>query len=215
MRRTAETNNILEEIHDYCIDFSNRQIYLHDNVKEDCEDGIDFRVATRFIKNMAILESGGEAIVIHAFSEGGCVEAGFAIYDCIKTSNCHISIVCHGACMSMMSVILQASDERVAMPNCTFMLHEGGGSIDGTHKQTQVWPAFTKQIQSRVMDIYVERAQHGEIFVGKSLRQIRNYIQGNFDRKEDWILTAEEAKRHGFIDRILSEKEFKDFVQRT
>jgi ATP-dependent Clp protease, protease subunit len=215
MKRTADTNNILEEVHDYCLDFTNRQIYLHDNVKEECEDGIDFRVATRFIKNLATLESSGEAIVVHLFSLGGQCDAGFAIYDCIKTSSCHISVVCHGACMSMGTVILQAADERVSMPNCNFMFHEGSSNAGGTHKQTLAWSQHIRLLQQKTVDIYVDRCKEAAMWHGKTAKQIKNHIQGNFDKKEDWILTPEETLSYGFIDKILTEKEFKDFVQRT
>lgn len=217
MKRNYDTNNILEEIHDYCVDVGNRQIYLHDNVKEDSDEGIDFRVATRFIKNMAQLETStnSEAIVIHMFTSGGDCDAGFAIYDCIKTSKCHITIVCHGCCMSMGTVILQAADERISMPNCTFMFHEGSSQIGGTHKQTQVWPEYIKALQSKTVDIYVEKAKESEVCKGMTEKRIRGYIQGNFDKKEDWILSAEETLRHGFIDKILTDNEFKDFVQRN
>jgi ATP-dependent Clp protease protease subunit len=215
MKRTSDTNNIVEEVHDFCIDVTNRQIYLHDSVKEEGED-LDFRVATRFIKNMAMLQSTDGAIVVHLFSHGGDIDAGFAIYDCIKTSNCHISVVCHGACMSMASVILQAADERVSMPNCEFMLHEGSSGMAGTHKQNKVWQDAFTHARDRIMNIYVDSAQeHGNVFMGKTAKQVRNYIQGTFDKKEDWILTPEEALSHGFIDRILGEKEFKNFVQRN
>lgn len=215
MKRTAETNNIIEEIHESCIDVSNRQIYLHDSVKEDCEDGIDFRVATRFIKNMAILEPSGEAIVVHMFTHGGCCDAGFAIYDCIKTSNCHITILCHGAVMSMGSIIVQAADERISMPSCTFMFHEGDSNITGTHKQAQMWLRHSEYLRTKIIDIYIEKMRNSPICSHMSPKQVKNYIQGNLDKKEDWILGPEEALRHGFIDRILQEKEFKDFVQRN
>jgi ATP-dependent Clp protease, protease subunit len=215
MKRAADTNNILEEIHDYCINFSNRQIFLHDSVKEESEYGIDYKVSSRFIKNMAVLEPTTEPIVIHQMSHGGQCDAGFAIYDCIKTSNCHITVVCHGFTMSMATLILQAADERVAMPNCLFMFHEGEQYVGGTHKVVQSWAELGKKTRDKMVDVYAERCQFGRAFEGKTLKQVRNYITSNFDKKEDWILTAEEALHHGFIDKILADNEFKDFVQRN
>lgn len=215
MKRTGETNNIIEEVHDYCIDINNRQIYLHDNVKEESDDGIDFRVATRFIKNMAMLEPSGEPIIIHQLSHGGLIDSGFAIYDCIANSQCHITVVCHGFAMSMGTIIPQAADERVAMPNCTFMFHEGWQHISGTHKQVQSWSSAGKKARDKMLDIYAERCRVGPAFEGKTVKQIRSSIQRALDQKEDWVLTASEALHYGFIDKILDKKEFKDFIQRS
>jgi ATP-dependent Clp protease protease subunit len=214
MKRTNDTNNLIEEIHDFCIDTANGQIYLHDNTKEECEDGIDFRVATRFIKNLAILSKEPE-VLIHLFSQGGQFDAGMLIYDAISASSMPINILCHGSVMSIATVILQAADERIAMPNCMFMLHEGTEGSEGTHKQAQAWAYICKKQRELMLDIYAEKCKDGEYFKGKSVAVVRNKLATFFKEKEDWYLTAEEALKYGFIDRIVEPNGLTALVQRS
>ncbi len=215
MKRTSETNNQIEEIHENCIDISGRQIYLHDSVKEDAEDGIDFRVASRFMKNLSILEKSPGDIIIHLYSAGGQFDAGVLIYDVISASCCPVTIVCHGAVMSISTVILQAADHRLAMPNCSFMFHEGSEGIDGTHKQSKSWAEACKKQRDWMISLYAEKCQNGEFFKGKSVGKIKQYISSCFDRKEDWYLNSEEALTYGFIDRVVEPHGLVKLVQRS
>jgi ATP-dependent Clp protease, protease subunit len=203
MKRTNDSNNLIEEIHDYCIDISTRQIYLHDSTKEECEDGIDFRVATRFMKNLALLEKTTDDIIIHQYSKGGQFDAGVLIYDAICASNCPITIVCHGVVMSIATVILQSADIRVSMPNCIFMFHEGSEGADGTHKQAQSWSKMCKRQRDWMMNIYAEKCLNSEKFQGLPISKVKQKLVYNFEKNEDWYLTAEEALSYGFIDKII------------
>jgi ATP-dependent Clp protease protease subunit len=207
MRRNYHLNSVLQETHDFCISYENREIYLHGHVGEHEDDlGVDFKMATRFLKNLRLLEKESKPITIHMYTYGGDVTAGFMIYDAIKNSPCNIAIVLHGTCMSMGTIIMQAADIRIAMPHCCFMIHDGSISIDGTNKQAEADVEFNKILRQQCLDIYVQGCKGGEVFQNSTETKIKKIIIDKMDKKEDWYLTADEALKYGFVDQILGTK---------
>ena len=99
-------------VHDYGLCINSREIYLHSYIGEsEDEPGVDYRMAVRFQKNLNILSRvSEEPILIHMHTIGGCWPDGMGIYDAIKFSPCHITILCYGSVSSMSSVILQSAD---------------------------------------------------------------------------------------------------------
>ncbi len=204
--RHSYLNDHIEEVHDYNLDFTNRHIYLHGT---DDKPEIDNSMANMFLKNIFILEkSGTSPIIIHLTGIGGDWDCGMLIYDAIKNSRCHIIGLCHGSVMSMDSIILQATDERVSMPNCIFMLHEGSDSVDGTYKQAQSYLNIAPKRRQNIIDIYANRFVYGKYFTDKNYSKAKTkaHIKSTFSKKEDWYLTAQEALHYGVIDNIIGDK---------
>ena len=199
------TNDIIEEIHDYCIHVEKRQIYLHGHISDsDEDDGTTFKMSNRFIKNMALLDKKDSEIVIHQHNIGGDWGAGMMIYDRIAHASSHISIVCHAEVMSMGTIITQAADIRYGMPHCVFMFHHGFSDISGNqHLAAQSWAAHEKDMENVMINIYAEKCKNGVQFEGKSLSQVKTFIKHKFNSKIDWFLTSEKAKEYGFIDKVI------------
>lgn len=65
-----------------------------------------------------------KTIKLHIYSEGGTVEAGFAIYDTLKSIKNPTEITVFGTCSSIATLILQGADKRRAMPHSEFFIHE-------------------------------------------------------------------------------------------
>ena len=63
----------ISDVHTYGLDVKSREIYLHGYVSHCDEDpGVDYRMASIFIKNIRILESvNHDAVFIHMHSVGG------------------------------------------------------------------------------------------------------------------------------------------------
>jgi ATP-dependent protease ClpP protease subunit len=75
------------------------------------------------IRSLHLMEQEStEEITILMSSFGGDAYTGFAVYDAISNSKCHITIKVLGHCMSMGTIVLQAADQRLAFPNATFMI---------------------------------------------------------------------------------------------
>lgn len=202
--RTEHTKDIVEEIHDHCIDIQQRKIFIHSSLNEQDDSGIDFRVSNKFVKNISILDEKDKSIEIVLNTIGGNFSQGMMIYDAISTAKSHISIVCHGEVCSAGTVILQAADYRYSMPNCTFMLHFGGLSIEDSHLAAQSFMEYDKLCAEKMIDIYAKKAKKGEYFKDKTDLQIKRFFQNKFKNKGDWFINAEEAKYYGLIDKVIN-----------
>ena len=194
-----EDSNHVSEVHDNGLLLPHREIFLH-SVFDSDESGTDFRMANRFIKNLRILESENDnSIIVHQYNIGGDWNAGMAIYDMILQSPCKIIFICHGISASMGSIIPQAADIRITMPNCDWLLHEGYTEIDSglTHRQAKSWAQWEQQAYEKMIEIYVESSH---------LQASR--IKSMFSKREDWWVSAEDAVENGFADAVLGDKKY-------
>jgi len=134
----------IESIHNQNIDLKQREIYLHGHHGPFEDDpGVEYRMATTFIKNLRYLDYlKNEPILIHMHSLGGNWGDGMAIYDAITLSRSYVTILAYGQAESMSSIVLQAADQRVMMPNAYFMCHYGSSGNSGSYLDTQNWAKF-------------------------------------------------------------------------
>jgi ATP-dependent protease ClpP protease subunit len=170
----------LDSWFDLNLDLDGRTIYMGSAGKnsEEYESGVDNFMAEFFIKGIHFLESrGNKPITILMNNPGGDWYHGMAIYDAIKTSTCHCTIKVYGHAMSMGSVILQAADHRIMMPNSRLMIHYGYNSNSGHTKVFEKWADEGKRLNYQLENIYIERmlefeANHGKIELAKGLWEI-------------------------------------------
>ena len=124
--------SLLNDIHSYGININAREIYLHSHHSHGEEPGIEFKMATTFIKNLHVLESNGsDPVLVHMHTVGGEWNDGIAIFNAIEFSPCPVMILVYGHAVSMGSIILQAADKRILMPDIDFMIHFGEISVEG------------------------------------------------------------------------------------
>tara|TARA_R110000824_G_scaffold128568_4_gene289556 strand:- start:63329 stop:64009 length:681 start_codon:yes stop_codon:yes gene_type:complete len=199
-----------EDVYNEDLISESREVFLHSSL--DCEDnGIDFRVASKFIKNIRILEKKSSApIILHMLSTGGSWNDGMAIYDTILQSSCSFCIITYGIAASMASLIPQAAHQRgkrITMPNCEWMIHEGWTEVQGTYRQVISNTQWDIVIRKKCYELYTEAClQRGSFFEGKSRAQVKSYIKRKLESKEDWWLDAEEAVNIGLCDMIVGQK---------
>ena len=199
-----------EDVYNEDLISESREVFLHSPL--DCEDsGIDFRVASKFIKNIRILEKKSSApIVLHILSTGGNWNDGMAIYDTILKSSCDFCIITYGIAASMASLIPQAAyqtGKRITMPNCEWMIHEGWTEVQGTYRQVISNTQWDIEIRKKCYELYTEAClERGVFFESKSRAQVKNYIKKKLESKEDWWLDAEEAVNIGLCDMIVGQK---------
>lgn len=202
----------LDQIHDNDIDIKSNQIYLMgvDNYVttlesgETNEPGVEYVMANKFIKNMNILmRKGSEPILIHMKSSGGDWQEGMAIYDMIKACPNLVTILNYTHARSMSSIILQAANKRMMLPNSIFMFHAGELGFEGTFKQAQSFAEFEKLSLDTMLDIYITNLRRGEFFKTAPISRIRAWLIGKMNKKEDVFLTAKEALTYGFVDGIF------------
>jgi ATP-dependent protease ClpP protease subunit len=157
---------------------------------DESETGVDHLMAEFFIKGMHALEvKNKKPITILMNNPGGDWYHGMAIYDAIKCSQCHCTIRVYGHAMSMGSIILQAADRRIMMPNSRFMIHYGYDGKLGHAKIVYKWADEGKRVNWEMENIYLDRMLEYETASGTKLESILEEIvnKGNaldFPKKE-------------------------------
>lgn len=208
----GKTEYLFNHIHDYDVDPESNHIYLFAadrgyEVQPDGEEpGIDFYIANRFIRNMNLCMriNPNKSILIHMKTDGGDWHEGMAIYDTIRACPVGVTILNYTHASSMSSIIFQAANKRVMMPNSTFMFHAGMMTIEGTHKQVYYTMAFYKKSFDLMLDIYSRRMKEpGCKFSNKSLTWIKKWLKEQIDKKEDVYLTAKETVELGLADEVF------------
>lgn len=178
------------------------RLILLDNDPRDADDNdVSWEKATRFIKNISILEASNPSLPILIMStdcDGGSETAGYAIYDRIRECPCHVTIRSYGSCMSMMTVILQAADDRQLSPNSHFMIHDGQDEMSGHVRNIKSWADWSQVQLKKMYDIYYD------VMKEKNPKITRKKIEELC--KFDSVMTAERAVELGLADSVYTGK---------
>lgn len=206
-------HSILDTIHSHDIDPVNFHIYL--TGREDSRDememgepGVEFRLANRFIRNLDYLTMLDQTrpILISMKTCGGYVHEGLAIYDAIMAAPNPVTMINYTHARSMSSIIFQAANKRIMMPNSYLMIHEGEMEITGTIKQTKSAYEFEERITKNWFHMYLERMSTTEgasIVKDWTEEQIQKWLLSQMNDKEDVYLLAQEAVDYGLADEVF------------
>lgn len=210
------TDQFISEIHDYQLNTSTREIYLHSHLDMDVENdpGVEYRMAVTFVKNLHILDAQGPRnILVHMHTEGGEWGDGMAIFNSIRFCRCPITILAYAQASSMGGVALQAADRRILMPDCELMIHHGSITVDENTVAAKSHIDQNERFSKRMLEVFGERAVNGKYFRDRkySLRRTINFIDSKIRQMGDWFLTSEEAVYYGFADGIMGSKGFESF----
>lgn len=162
------------------LDVDNRVLYMGSvkSTSDDTEAGTDHFMAEYFIKGMHVLESKNKnPITIIMNNPGGDYFHGLAIYDAIKYSSCHCTIKVYGHAMSMGSIIFQAADTRIMMPNSRFMIHYGYAGRNDHVKIVEKWTDEGKRLSYEMENLYLDvmlekEEKMGNGYLAKTLSSI-------------------------------------------
>lgn len=154
-------------------------------------------VANSIIAQLLFLASkdSTKPIQFYINSPGGSVTAGLAIYDTMQYVKCPVSTVCVGMAASMGAVLLAAGEKgkRFALPNSQMMLHQVAGGATGEAIQIEITARQIVKIKERLNKIL---ASH----TGQSYAKIEK------DTDRDFYLDANDAKKYGLIDKVITQK---------
>lgn len=201
------------EVHSQNIDVKNREVYLHSYLSEsDDEGGVDFRSAIVFAKNIRLLNIiSADPILVHMHLPGGVWEDGLGIYDTIKSSKSKVCILAYAKVESASSIIFQAADKRVLMPNTHMLIHYGSLSIDDEHRAAKSTFEWSEKESLKMIDIFTEKCAQSPLIKEKKKWNkyiIKKHIMSQLANRSDWILDAEEAVHYGFADGVLGDRKF-------
>ena len=180
-KKASEPNAFLEEAL-----FKARTILL--------TGGIDFLQARRVCERLLALSSENDKpILLVLSSPGGHVESGDMIHDMIKFVPAPVKILGTGWCASAGALIYAAAkkENRYALPNTRFLLHEPRGGVGGQATDVEIQAREIIKMRERLNKIFAAAT-------GKSLEKIKE------DTDRDFWMGAEEAVEYGLVHKIVN-----------
>ena len=175
---------------------------------------LDHSLASRLLKARTILISGpvdeeltekvvSQALVLDAESQepirviittpGGMVDFGFAIHDILRYVQSEIIAIGAGFVASMgVPILLSAKKEnRLALPNTRFMMHQPSGGGGGQAKDVRITAQEIIKTRERLnMLIALE--------TGQPIEKVAT------DSDRDFWMSSEQALAYGLITRIIT-----------
>jgi ATP-dependent Clp protease protease subunit len=156
---------------------------------------IDDVFANLIIAQLLFLEAEDpeKDINLYVNSPGGSVTAGLGIYDTMQYVKPPINTICLGQAASMGAFLLTAGTKgkRFALPNARVMIHQPMGGFQGQATDIDIHAREILKIRERLNEIM---AKH----TGQPLEKISQ------DTERDYFMSAEEAKRYGLIDEVIT-----------
>lgn len=211
MAKNESKDNLLYNIEKFHADnlyLPTRTVYFGKIANEiEDYDVVNCVTASQLIKNLHILDTISCApINLLLNTPGGSWDDGMAIYDVIRFINSPVYIIGMGKIYSMGSIIIQAGDKRLLMPNTLFMIHDGHDGYVGDAKSYEAWAEISKDIRMKMYEIY---HQH---MVKKDKRITIKHIEDMCSH--DKILNAEQTVEIGLADEIMKIKPKKIYKER-
>ncbi|MDE2041194.1 MAG: ATP-dependent Clp protease proteolytic subunit [Patescibacteria group bacterium] len=158
---------------------------------------IDDNVANLIIAQLLFLQSEDpkKEISLYINSPGGSVTSTLAIIDTMQHIKNDISTVCVGIAASGAALILSAGTKgkRRALPNAEVMIHQPLGGAEGQASDIEI---SAKHILKTRASLNKMLAKH----TGQSLSRIEK------DVDRDFFMDADEAKKYGIIDEVVTGK---------
>ncbi len=156
---------------------------------------INDHVANIIQAQLLFLESvdSSKDISIYINSPGGSVYAGLGIYDTMQFIKPEIATICTGMAASMGAVLMCAGQKgkRSALPHSRIMIHQPLGGAQGQASDIEI---TAREILKLKDELYEIIAKHS----GQKVEKIHN------DSDRDYWMKADEAKKYGMIDEILT-----------
>ena len=134
-------------------------------------------------------------ITFYVNSPGGVVTAGLAIYDTMHYVKCDIVTLCMGQAASMGALLLAAGThgKRYALPNSRILIHQPMGGFQGQATDIDIHAQEILRMRSDLNKILA-------LHTGQNIKKIKK------DTERDYFMSAEEAKKYGIIDKVLTKR---------
>ena len=159
---------------------------------------IDDTIANLIMAQLLHLESEDpdKDIFLYINSPGGSITSLFAIYDTMQYIKPDVNTVCMGMAASAAAVILAggAKGKRYGLPHARIMLHQPHGGAQGQASDIEIQARLIVQMREQLNEILVHHT-------GQDLSKIE------LDTERDYWMLAEEAKKYGVIDGVLTRRE--------
>jgi len=156
---------------------------------------IDDNVANIVIAQLLFLESEDtkKDIYLYINSPGGSVSSTLAIVDTMNHIRPDISTFCVGIAASGAAIVLSAGKKgkRFILPNAEVMIHQPLGGVEGQATDIAITAKHILKTRDNLNKLLAKNT-------GKNLAQVEK------DVERDFFMDAEEAKKYGIIDEIVT-----------
>ena len=160
--------------------------------------GIDQQLVSNVIGQLLAMSADSDKpINIFVNSQGGHVESGDTIHDVIRFIKPRVRMIGTGWVASAGALIYVAAplEDRYALPNTRFLLHQPAGGAGGTAADIAIEAHEIIRMRERINRIFSRET-------GQPFERIENDTHRNF-----WLM-AEQAKEYGLVGKVIeSEKE--------
>ena len=132
-------------------------------------------------------------IYFYINSPGGVITAGMSIFDTMNYIKPDVSTICIGQAAYIGAFLLRsgAKGKRYSLPNSRIMIHQPSGGAQGQSTDIQIQ---AKEIQRMKDDLNAILAEN----TGQKVAKIAE------DTERDNFMSAEESKKYGMIDEVIS-----------
>jgi ATP-dependent Clp protease protease subunit len=156
---------------------------------------IDDHMANIVIAQLLFLENEDpkKDIKLYINSPGGSVTSAMAMFDTMNHIKPDVSTVCVGIAASAAAVLLSsgAKGKRFCLPNSEVMIHQVMGGTEGQASDIAIAAKHILRTKENLNKILAKNT-------GKTPAQIEK------DSDRDYYMTAEEAKKYGIVDEIIT-----------
>ena len=152
-------------------------------------------VATTVIAQFLFLEheDSKKDIKLYLNTPGGSVTSTMAIVDTINHVRPDVATFCVGLAASGGAIILSAGKKgkRFILPNAEVMIHQPLGGVEGQASDIAITAKHILKTRDNLNKLLAKNT-------GKSFAQIEK------DVERDFFMDAEEAKKYGIVDEIVT-----------
>ncbi len=156
---------------------------------------INDAMVNTLIAQLLFLESedSEKDITLYVNTPGGSVVAGLALVDAMNIVKPDISTICIGMAASMGSIILASGTKgkRYILPNSEVMIHQPWGGFQGQVSDIEITTNQFVKHKKKLTQILADASD-------KSFEVLEK------DMDRDFYLSANEAKKYGLVDKVLS-----------
>lgn len=153
--------------------------------------------ANELVMKLLYLQSENRRKDIHFYinSPGGSVTSTLAIYDTMQILSCPVATYCVGLAASGGAVLLAGGTKgkRFALPHAKVMIHQPYGQVGGQVSDIEIQADEILQTREALNAILAEHT-------GQSIEKIAK------DTDRDFYMVAEQAKKYGVVDDILTKQ---------
>lgn len=176
----------------YLRDLKQRKLFISTNICQETVDDAIRHIMQINREDMGVAREDRKPIILYVTSNGGDVDAGFALIDVILSSETPVYVINQGYQYSMGFLIGLAGHKRFAMPHAKFLMHDGSQFIYNSGAKAQDQMEFNKRMEERIKQYVLSRTEiTSEMY--------------DLQMRKEWYMFADEAKKLGVTDYIIGE----------